>query len=266
MTLSITIQHTPWVEARVRALREMMYVLKPAMQDPDCFIQVVDTDYRGLDWQSAGKVQLELECWHKAAATQADHHVFFTDDLHLLPGITLVLKAMLAAVPNRPIGLLSNHPAGPSLYGAGHAWYKTNSWLVGPAYILPKWHLLTFLTWYRSLPAGPPDVQGNQSWYNGDSAINEWISSAGGGECWHPLPTPIEHRADVDSTVGHGDRYSRERVSWRELRMVENVDGGFRWLSEPHRAPPAVTVTAMHRAAFWKPVDPPMLVLPSGDA
>ena len=62
-------------------------------------------------------------------------------------------------------------------------------------------------------------VIGPKSW-NDDTAINGWVTHYGPGETWHPLPTIIEHDSDgaLPSTVGHGDEFSRERISWRRYR------------------------------------------------
>jgi hypothetical protein len=134
------------------------------------------------------------------------------------PMVLAGIWAMVTAKPASIIGLLSNHPRGPELYAAGEAWYRCNSWVVGPAYVVPRVHLEPFVAWYRALP-DDGEAQ-HRRWFNDDSALNEWNTFHGPGESWHPLPTPIEHRGDLGSTVGHGDQYSRERVSWRETRGV----------------------------------------------
>lgn len=261
-TFSLLVNHTPWVPERVVALGEMLDELAPTRDTgaglirkrqgaihrvfpfpPVVAVRVHETDYRAGDedregdhaysraerWQQKAKVDWALEQWRWSAregmvGTGATHHVFMTDDLNLAPGFWGLLSAMVAAHPDEPIGLLSNHPKGPQLAAQGYSGYRTNSWLVGPAYVLPHDHLVRFLAWFEALPDGRWTEPGTKAYRNDDSSINEWITNGGGGErCWHPLPTIIEHRSDIGSTVGHGDQYSRERVSWRRGRRHDFV-------------------------------------------
>jgi hypothetical protein len=112
----------------------------------------------------------------------------------------------------RAIGLLSNHPKSIHLFEEGKRGYRTNSWIVGPAYCLEHSLLREFLIWYEMLPNG--SKRWAKGYYGDDSAINEFITSKD-YESWHPIPTIIEHRGDLESTKGNGDKYSRERISWR---------------------------------------------------
>lgn len=68
-----------------------------------------------------------------------------TDDV--CPRFWRVLEAMVAAAPDRVLGLLSNHPRGPELAMAGARWYRTNSWVVGPAYVVPHAHMVALSAW-----------------------------------------------------------------------------------------------------------------------
>ncbi len=60
----------------------------------------------------------------------------------------------------------------------------------------------------------------------------------------------IEHRHDLASTVGHGDKFSRERISWRARRWTEDrplsKGGGFEWRSEEHES-----VRALLNPHYW---------------
>lgn len=243
-SFSCVVNHTPWVPERVEALAEMRFELFE-VAGPLLSLRIHDEDYRGTDWQAA-KVEWALTQWRWAARKPESHHVFLTDDLNLSPGFWAILSAMVQAHPAEPIGLLSNHPRGPELFAQGYSGYRTNSWLVGPAYVLPHDHLVRFLTWFEALPDGDPQTVGTKGYRNDDSSINEWITNGGGGgQCWHPLPTIIEHRSDIGSTVGHGDQYSRERVSWRRGRRLDFVR----------------PVTQLMAADYW--ANPcPMLALP----
>lgn len=243
-TLSIVVNHTPWRPERAACLRAMLNELRPLSRGLAYWVN--DVDHRGRDWQVA-KVDWALDQWRWAARGEgagATHHLFCTDDLALAPGFVDILLAMIEAAPAAPIGLLSNHPRACELADAGAPWYATNSWIVGPAYVLPHALLVDFLAWFEALPDGPHTTRGTKAWANDDSSINEWITFHGPTRTLHPLPTIVEHDPDgaTPSTVGHGDEYSRERVSWRR---VQHPASGLK----VERAWP---LEDMKRAEYWR--------------
>lgn len=270
-TFSLCISHTPWIADRVKALDEMLYEINVWQHDDDCAgspiddgycrgydapldaILINDHDYRGTDWQ-VSKVEWALRQWRWSVAQPTTHHVFMTDDLHIAPSFWPILTAMVQAHPDVPIGLLSNHPRGPGLFAQNRHGYRTNSWLVGPAYVMPHKCLVDFLAWFEALSF--PD----QQYANDDSSINAWNTLHGGpGETWHPLPTIIEHRADIGSTVGHGDRYSAQRLSWRGIwdPLIDPTDGeALTW----HLTDLETEIDPMTHVDFWSG-DAPMLAV-----
>lgn len=257
-TFSLVINHTPWRPERVGALNQMQRELRPSCDRARLMIN--DRDYRGRDWQEA-KVAWALDQWRWSVQQPTTHHAFMTDDLHLAPRFWDCLEAMVEATADAPaIGLLSNHPRGPELAAEGWRWYRTNSWLVGPAYVLEHSALVEFLRWFENLPDGPHTVEGTKAYRNDDSSINEWVTRTGRSTL-HPLPTIVEHRDDLESTVGHGDKFSRERMTWRERRSVIDRGGGhFSWESEPLRDVFGLELTGVD---FWNdkggPAAAPML-------
>jgi hypothetical protein len=232
---SCAILHAPWKDDRVKALEQMLGSLDCSDLHPEYrpTINIVATRH-DLPWPKA-KTLLALEQWEWALRTTADCHVFLTDDLHLAPGFWQILDAMCRAKPDSILGLLSNHPKGSlECYENRWPWYKCNSWIVGPAYVVPRHHLERFVLWYKSLP--DTEEPKCRQWFNDDSALNEWISNWGPGESLHPVPTPIEHRGDLPSTVGHGDEFSRERISWRSFHWTEpsrDDASEFIWRTKP---------------------------------
>lgn len=256
---SLVIHHSPWREDRVVCLREMLLELTPLAQGVAFLLN--DTDHRARDWQDA-KVDWALDGWrwsafahrkaHEAGAPRhASHHVFLTDDLRIMPGFWPALRAMVAAAPSSPIGLLCNSPKAVRLFSEGRHWYASNSWITGPAYVLPHELLVAFLAWFESLPDGRE--RGHKGYENDDSNLNEWISTRGPARTLHPLPTIVEHRGDLPSTVGHGDSTSRERVSWRaSRRILTKGDGDFVW--ESYQAT-MVDPEALAEPEWWKGAD-----------
>ncbi len=251
-TISVAILHAPWIPARVAAIAEML----EALPGIDCKA-FDDARPKGMSWGQF-KTVLAAKQWQWSLDTGCTHHLFLTDDLHLAPGFWEILQAMIAAKPDAIIGLLSNHPRGPELAAQGYRWYRCNSWVVGPAYLVPHEHLKAFLAWYEALP--DHEMSGGRRWFNDDSALNEWITREGPAESWHPLPTCIEHRADIGSTVNHGDSYSRERVSWRETRHVQHHEDGFSWFSEPRGTDTGTWLQLMRDADFWRDSGPMLKV------
>ncbi len=242
MTFSLCISHTPWVQDRLNAFDAMLGALwlapAPGVRVSPCPFLLNNTDYRGTDWQ-VSKVAWALAQWRWSAAQGVTHHVFMTDDLHIAPRFWEILSAMCLHTGELPIGLLSNHPKGPALRrDTGAHWYRTQSWLVGPAYVLPHAFLVGFLAWFESLSFD------EQKYRNDDSSANEYVSQIGSYAC-HPLPTIIEHRGDIDSTVGHGDKYSRERLSWRQEQWPDPVDG---W----QRVSVPTSIEDMCNDRFWR--------------
>ncbi len=258
MSFSLCLNHTPWVPERVKALLEMAPELKASPDGTRTLLH--DTDYRGEPWQESGKLKWMRAQWDWSVAQEVDHHVFMTDDLHLVPGFWKVLGAMVQAQPNVPMGLLANHPRARAVLDTGDHWYLTNSWLTGPAYVLPHELLVNFMAWWEKMPDHPHTDVGTKSHENDDSNLNLYVSHA--NLCaWHPLPGIVEHRVDLASTVGHGDRYSRERISWRYTREAFDIDGRVVWESTP-RSTDSTLLDRLRNPGYWYDGGP---LLPVGE-
>ena len=247
--ISVAVLHTPWKPERVECLSEM---LKSIPTTPTRIIR--DKMPEGMAWEEF-KTIIALDQWEwSAKQAGCTHHLFLTDDLHMAPDFWRILRAMVTAKPNSIIGLLSNHPKAVELAGNGDVWYRCNSWVVGPAYVVPHELLVGFLAWYKSLP--DTNAPGCRRYLNDDSAINEWNTYHGPRESWHPLPTIIEHRDDVASTVGHGDEFSCERVSWRATREVVRVGDAWEWVSKPA----LFDLEGMAHPPYWSRLAPMLTV------
>jgi hypothetical protein len=252
-SVSLCLNHAPFAHDRVPKLTRMADQLElRAGYGPRGPFWVHDVDYRkGGTIGKAERVDFSLNQWRWAVQQPTNYHAFATDDLELVPRFWEVLDAILEVVPNDVIGLLSNHPEAPALAAEHHRFYATNSWVVGPMYVIPHFMLTELLQW--------PGTLGFDAQYLGwsdDATINGWVRHAGPGRALHPLPTPIEHDPEgLMSTWGRGggDEYSRERVSWRKLAAQAHLDE-------------ARLAEDMLDPAFWRHKggadDPPMLRFP----
>ena len=236
MSFSLVLNHAPHRADRVANLARMLEALGPM---PGPFLLNDDPDLKPA---GPTKVSWALRQWEWSCAQPVTHCVFMSDDLNIVSEVFWqVLSAMVIARPSVPMGLLANHPRSVSLALRGVQGYYTNSWLVGPCMVIPKVHLLRFLAWFKALPA---DEQGK---LNDDSTLNRWNTEQGPGEAWHPLPTVVEHRGDIATTWVSGDQYSRERVSWREMRTCHQGDGRWDWRSVQH----GWELSRLVSPAFW---------------
>lgn len=246
---SLSIAHTPWIDARVTNLREMLLDLLPLSRDIPFMLH--DTDYRGRAWEAV-KVEWALKAWRWHLDQAVSHCVLLSDDLRVMPRFWDVLEHMVAAAPRNPLGLMSNHPEGPRLFEQGKHWYRTRAWLVGPAIVFPRDLLGHFVTWYEpwieSLPRGE-DRYGFREFFHDDSSMNEWCHR-NGRDALHPLPAPIEHQLYLGRShdAKPFPRHAAEWISWKRV-----------WHANPARdrfsemAPDVAA--AMATSAFWRGAD-----------
>jgi hypothetical protein len=232
---------------RVANLKDML----SGLHAPTVEIRVFDDDKGEESWRTFQHT-IARKQWQWAVDTEEPYCVFMSDDLAVAPMFWRILRKMTIARPTSVIGLLSNHPAGPALAEKGYHWYRTNSWIVGPAYLMPRPLLLDFLRWYD---AQKPDEIAP---FNDDSIINEWVSRAGPGETYHPLPTIIEH-LDIESTWCPGDQFSKQRLSWRAEFSPIDTGKGFAW------AETARKFDGLNEREFWTG-DAPMLQVAGASA
>jgi hypothetical protein len=220
ISFSLLINHAPWSTERKPRLRLMQQRLLPDPDDGSLPFYVHDIDYRfGMATPKSDPVDFTLNQWRWCARQDVSHHVLMTDDIDTCPRFWSVIEAIVTARPNSVIGLLSNHPEAPRLRTEGVRWYRTNSWVVGPAYIVPHAMMVKLLAWSEArTPAGSVDKLG----WSDDSELNEWITFHGPREAWHPIPTPISHHRGPStwSHTGHGDNYSHERVKWDDNEVI----------------------------------------------
>lgn len=204
VTFCLGLPHTPWNPARVESFGRLMKALTPATNGHPVH------SFGVFDEKSPNRVWAQ-KLWRWAASTSATHLVQLQDDVEPSPEFWARLHAMVTANPNVIIGLEAAHPNGPDLNARGDRWYVTNSWLVGVGYVFPIPLLREFLAW---CDANPEQVES----HNEDDLINVWVSSTNGPkQCWHPIPTLIDHDTSIPSTYDNDTHaLRRPTVTWRD--------------------------------------------------
>jgi hypothetical protein len=252
-SFSVSIAHAPWKPERVECLREMLHELAPLSRGVPYLCH--DTDYRGRPWAEV-KVDWALKAWRWHLAHDATHCLLMSDDLALAPDFWSILEAMVSEAPHAPIGLMSNHPDGPRVFDSGQHWYRTRSWLVGPAIVIPHADLEKFVPWYeRWYPTLPPgDLYGQQGFFHDDSSLNEWVSRTGRYSL-HPLPAPIEHRLGLGRSHD-AQPFPKHAAEWISWRRVWHANPGRETFSE---LPRIVQAQMTERPFWWGEQDAPML-------
>lgn len=188
--------------------------------------------------------------WRWALETGAAHALFLQDDVIPAPNFWPALTAMLAAAPDKVIGLEQAHPAGKRLALEGHRWMTTSDMLIGPGYVFPRTELAEFLKWRRDA-LRPGAVENIPE----DTLIGVW-SLATGRRLWHPIPTIIDHDTSIESTYGNGAHANRRpTVTWRDGDVVgfaaEDLEDAEWWrrINVVDRA--TVTIRDNHLGRFY---------------
>lgn len=227
MSFSLAIPHTPWVPERVESMRRICDAL----------------DLTGLTFrifcERAPNWEWSLKMWTWGAMQEASHFLQLQDDVVIGERFWPQLTAMVAAVPNKIIGLQGAHPSLRLLARDGHRWARSNAWMVGVGYVIPRW-LLRDLVDYR---ASLPDVIYAST--NEDDLIAQFCIE-NGHEVWHPIPTIIDHDTTVASTyMNDSHLWRRPIVTWREYG-AELEDPG--WWAAGVNVP---LIANPHMSACW---------------
>jgi hypothetical protein len=142
---------------------------------------------------------------------RATHLVQLQDDVIPAPNFWPALTAMVTANPDAFIGLEANHPMSLEQHRLGHRWFKTRAWVVGVGYVFPIGgpnSIREFLKWCDA----HPEIVATS---NEDDLIGKWISKTG-RDCWHPIPTIIDHDLSIPSVYGNDHhQHRRPVVTWQ---------------------------------------------------
>lgn len=145
--------------------------------------------------------------WGWGAAQPVSHTVYLQDDLRLSPDFWRVVEAMVRAVPNRILGLISNHPLSDHALAQGHTWFRMCETL-GSGYVVPTPLMGAFLDWRDRLPVAQVASLCE------DYVLSRWQYETG-RRSWCPVPTVIQTR-DAITTTNPSVNYwfRRSYITW----------------------------------------------------
>lgn len=154
--------------------------------------------------------------WRWGVSQPVTHGVYLQDDLRVHPRFWDVVEAMVRAVPNHVISLISNHPLSNTARSAGHAWFRMCETL-GSGYIVPTALMGAFLAWADRLS------QGEAAALCEDYTLSRWQYETG-RRSWCPVPTVIQTIDDVETTnPAISYPFRRSYITWEDPR-VQHID------------------------------------------
>lgn len=235
-TIALAIPHTPWVSARVETFRRLVESLGASVvttDKGDRSIVGLNPHYKTMRVFDEKKPNREwsMDLWRWAASTTATHLLQLQDDIVPAPNFWPALRAMVTAVPDRVIGLQSQHPFGRNLAHIGRRWYRSRAWLVGCQYVIPLQgpdSIHEMLKWLDAYPHVVANSIGE------DVTISTWLRETG-RDCWHPLPAIADVDPSLESTYEGNDAHDHRRpvVTWQGYPPGQLEDPAW-WKPQPH--------------------------------
>lgn len=216
-SFALAVSHCPWRADRAATMERV----RPTIARPG-------TPYCEITDRAPNHVW-SRKMWGWGASQATTHTVYLQDDLRIHDQFWPVVEAMVRAVPNRVISLISNHPLSDRALAEGHAWFRMSETL-GSGYIVPTVLMGAFLEWRDHNPA---HVVADTC---EDFLLTRW-EAATGRRSWCPIPTVIQTIDDIATT--------NPKISYPFRRSYITWDD------------PRVAGRPITDVAFWTPQQPP---------
>ncbi len=171
-SFALAVSHCPWVPERAANMEK----LRPK-------ILRADTRYHEVTDKAPNHVWSRI-MWGWVAAQPVTHGVCLQDDVRIIGDFWPVIEAMVRAVPNRVISLISNHPFSERALASGHVWFRMCE-VLGTGYIIPTVLMGSFLDWRDRHVEEVLRVTCE------DFLITSWLAETG-RKAWCPIPTIIQ--------------------------------------------------------------------------
>ncbi|HLK36568.1 MAG TPA: hypothetical protein VKU41_07425 [Polyangiaceae bacterium] len=174
--------------------------------------------------------------WKWGLDSGAEFFLTLQNDSEVMPeGFWPALHAMLETLPRGGIlGLASVHPGAREAIKLGHRWYRTRAWAIGWGYGLWREDLEALLEHEASSKDGATD--------NEDQFVNRFVGETD-RSVWHPVPSIVDHRTELESNYGNDDHTNRRAVvRWEGYAPGELAAPGF-WRLQSPKPPPLLPVS-----------------------
>lgn len=214
-SFALAVSHCPWVPERAAN----MQVLRPKI------LRAGPYRYREITDKAPNYVWSRI-MWGWLAAQPVTHGVCLQDDVRIIGDFWSVVEAMVRAVPNRVISLISNHPFSERALASGHAWFRMCE-VLGTGYVIPTALMGCFLEWRDR------HVEEELRVTCEDFLITSWLAETG-RKAWCPVPTIIQ---TMDSEI----RSTNPDVSYPHQRSYLTADD------------PSVAGKKLADVDYWKP-------------
>lgn len=244
-TIALAIPHTPWIPARVESFNRLLDSLGLTGDDWVSSEMGPQTARFFTDRKPNREWSMDLWRWAASVASRpvhgadgivghtvgATHLLQLQDDIIPAPNFWPALRAMIAAVPDKVIGLQSQHPFGRNLAHIGRRWYRSRAWLVGCQCVIPLQgpdSIHEMLKWLEAYPHVVANSIGE------DVTISTWLKETG-RDCWHPLPAIADVDVTLESTYAGNDAHDHRRpvVTWQGYPPGQLEDPSW-WTPQPH--------------------------------
>jgi len=200
-TFALAISHCDWLPDRVAVMARNRPILLRAG---------THVAYREICEKAPNWVWSRI-MWGWGAAQGVTHGVYLQDDIDLHPDFWNVVRAMVRAVPNRVLALLSNHPFAPRALAEGHHWLRCGETL-GTGYIVPTALMGSFLDARDRRP-------GTLRTETEDFQLTRWLVETG-RRAWHPIPGILQTKPEIPTTdARHVYPCRKGYVPWTDARF-----------------------------------------------
>jgi hypothetical protein len=217
-SFALAISHCPWRPDRAQNMVAMRDVLK-RFSGP----------YHEETERAPNHVW-SRRMWGWGARQSVTHTVYLQDDLVVAPRFWYVVEAMVRAVSNHVIGLISNHPMSERALAGGDRWYRMCETL-GSGYIVPTDLMRRYLPWRDAIPEHEAAAQCE------DFLFTKW-QYLQGLQSWCPVPSVIQTRDDIQTTnptIAYP--YRQSYLTWEDPRAAGfDLSDEASW--RPRRLPP----------------------------
>jgi hypothetical protein len=222
-TFALAISHCPWRPERAAVMAENRPLL---VRTGIPYREITD---RMPNWQWSRLM------WGWGAVQPVTHTVYLQDDIRVHPAFWWVVAAMVRAVPNRVISLISNHPLARRAFEAGHHWLKCGETL-GTGYVVPTVLMPVFLDHRDRLPQAFLESTPE------DFVFTRWLCLTG-RRAWHPIPAIIQTIEGIETTnPAISYPFRKSSVPWDLLEIPRELASPEYWTpgSEPPDYGPTV--------------------------